>query len=339
MLTKTIKSLLFTSICAVSCTSIFIPFNRAVKAKDIIANLVNKTLTSDMMEEYARGRLTFRIDYWQDQLTQWQQRWNQQINKDFKVRALSQEAFAELSQIPYYIVAAQAYGHDLGKVQEEMLDKIYVYSDTAAQSIYQAWYNEDLTDCHDTLAWTVRHDDVCTLFINDFADKNWQDIENKDYQCFNAFHTIEHELTHVEQKFDAYMLTQAVAGNAVANKILNAIDPGVADRYLAMGMVYELLLTFERIENNEIDAPNLGKYADYDACSRVQCERDADTIGLQFAECPMMAYDEYQEYLESEKPITVSKKNCYDEKGYITEKNKIRLLKERLVMEGHLKPA
>ena len=338
MMLKTIKTASYTFLCAFVCSILgggVVSIKAVVTAEDIKNHLVKKTMTSQVMEEYVRERLKFRISYWQEQFKEWQKRWNivtdTKFYQTFKLTSLSDQAFNELCKIPFYIFVVGNNEQWLAELRQAVLSRVYVYSDPEAQKLYHQWYKRELDK---NVPGSTSFGGACTIFINDYATTDRFQKDSSSYYLWQAFNTIEHELTHVEQRCEAWVLSLCARHT---NKILDFIQKNQSWRRFTTRFAYEFLYMTEQVFDKNIEILDHSFLSSHVYSQAVKCESEADKVGLKFFEYPMEAYHAWIKFFYLNERSNLVGGNRYNEKGYCTKENEVRLIIKRLIKEGDMK--
>jgi hypothetical protein len=193
---------------------------RAMDKMDIV-NLVEKTaeicptwqevgidlycgkLTSKKAKAYVFGRLEFRLNYWKDKYKKVLARYDK-ISKENPSSLAFIEWRNDWLEIPPYIK------HNQNIKVSGMLNDVFVISDIRAQFTFDTYCHEDVMKERELYIYNYDRDHWKYLnnglgFFFSFPNKTmwlkdfWHGEGWVDYDIFDFFATIEHELTHVEQ--------------------------------------------------------------------------------------------------------------------------------------------
>lgn len=336
-----------------------------VKATDITKNLVNKTLTSEMVEEYARERLRVRAAKWQEKLELWKKQWNVKLDKNFKLESLSEKAFAQLCEIPFYIFAAGDDKKAPVELQNKHFSKLYVLnSDPSATEIYKKLFNCEIPKTH--VARTIGYGSSAIVFINGLYPQFYVGKEFNMYWVYFFFYILEHELGHVEQMLDSLALYAYAHKYYENNKNIAEVAECLISckqylsflprpyndlgelLYLPARLAYELCAFFEQWKKNEhTSLKDLENYSFFsvEQLKQVSLKREgeADKRAYMHLEYPMLAYYDFknQEDYKFNENVTITSEEYFAEEGpgkgyYSLDKTNV-LLMERFVNEGYLK--
>lgn len=162
------------------------------KWQDVARSASRGELTSEMLENYVRGRIDIRIAYWKKQYENLQR---------------GDKADVALDEIPVYAI------FDKNSTSYDLVHKIFVFSDAGGKEVYEA--SNTSSDAYSEMIKKTLGcftGDKC-IYVRDYGDC----LERQAYQILD---TIEHEITHAEQWQNAAVISKhyGTGVNSLTNK-------------------------------------------------------------------------------------------------------------------------